>query len=72
MTKALMLVLALSFHLVAIVIGCIYLGVYLDQRYPIAEISWLAITLIVGLMVIAHNYYMLFRYLHSRQESSAE
>ena len=72
MTKALMLVLALSFHLVAIVVGCIYLGVHLDQHYPSARISWLAITLIAGLLVIAHNYYMLFRYLQNRQESSAE
>ena len=72
MTKALMLVLALSFHLVAIVIGCIFLGVHLDQHYPLANISWLAITLIAGLLLIAQNYYMLFRYLQRTQGSSAK
>ncbi|MDE3270161.1 MAG: hypothetical protein OYH77_07745 [Pseudomonadota bacterium] len=72
MTKALTLVLVLSFHLIAIVIGCIYLGVHLDQHYPLASISWLAITLIAGLLLIAQNYYLLFRYLRRVDIASRE
>ncbi len=67
MTRALLLVLALSFHLVSIVVVCIFVGDYLDRRAPLAALSWLAITFVVGILLIAQNYYVFFRYM-LRQE----
>lgn len=67
MTRALVLVLALSFHLVGIVVICIFLGDYLDRRVPMASVSWLAITFILGILLIAQNYYVFFKFM-LRQE----
>ena len=68
MTRALMLVLALSFHMTSIVIACIFVGEYLDRRVPLASLSWLVITTAACLVLIFHNYYVFFRYMLRREE----
>ncbi len=72
MTRALMLVLALSFHLVAIVVACIFVGDYLDRQVPLASVSWLAITVIVGIILIAQNYYVFFKFMLRQEKSQDE
>ena len=71
MTRALVLVLALSFHLISIVVVCIFVGDYLDRRAPLTSISWLAITFIVGIILIAQNYYVFFKFM-LRQEKGKD
>lgn len=72
MTRALMLVLALSFHLVSIVVVCIFVGDYLDRQAPLPSVSWLAITFVVGIMLIAQNYYVFFKYMLRQEKSQDE
>ena len=68
MTRALVMVLAMAFHLVSIVVVCIILGEYLDQRLPLASLSWLAITFVVGIILIAQNYYVFFKFLLKQEK----
>lgn len=72
MTRALVLVLALSFHLVSIVVVCIVVGDYLDRRVPLASVSWLAITFILGIILIAQNYYVFFKFMLRQERSKDE
>lgn len=72
MTRALMLVLALSFHLVSIVVVCIVLGNYLDHRIPLASVSWLAVTFILGIILIAQNYYVFFKFMLRQEQNKDE
>ena len=71
MTRALLLVLALSFHLVSIVVVCILVGDYLDRHAPLASVSWLALTFVVGIALIIQNYYVFFKFM-LRQEQSKD
>ena len=72
MTRALVMVLAMAFHLVSIVVVCIILGDYLDQRVPLESWSWLAITFIGGILLIAQNYYVFFKFLLRQEKSKSE
>ena len=72
MTRALMLVLALSFHLVSIVVICIFVGDYLDRQVPLAAVSWLAMTFIVGIILIVHNYYVFFKFMLRQEKDKDE
>ena len=72
MARALMLVLALSFHLVSIVVVCIFVGDYLDRHEPLTSVSWLAITFVVGIMLIAQNYYVFFKYMLRQEKHKDE
>lgn len=63
MARALTLVLALSFHFVVVIVACTYLGKFLDERAPLANVSWLAITFPLGLAVILHNCYVLYKFI---------
>ena len=72
MTRALVLVLALSFHLISIVVICIFVGNYLDRHAPLASVSWLAITFIVGIILIAQNYYVFFKFMLRQEKNKNE
>ncbi len=72
MTRALVLVLALSFHLISIVVVCIFVGNYLDRHVPLASVSWLAITFIVGIILIAQNYYVFFKFMLRQEKNKDE
>lgn len=72
MTRALVMVLAMAFHLVTIVVVCIILGEYLDQRLPLGSWSWLAITFVGGIILIAHNYYVFFKFLLQQEKNKSE
>ena len=72
MTRALLLVLALSFHLVSIVVVCIFVGDYLDRHAPLASISWMALTFILGIVLIVQNYYVFFKFMLRQERSKDE
>ena len=72
MTRALVMVLAMAFHLVSIVVVCIVLGEYLDQHLPLGSLSWLAITFVVGIVLIAQNYYVFFKFLLKQEKDKSE
>ena len=66
--RALVLVLGMSLHLVSIVVVCIVLGEYLDGRWPLASVSWLAVTFIVGIIIIIQNYYVFFKFVLKQEK----
>lgn len=66
--KALLLVLGMFFHFTVIIVGVFWLGVFLDQQFPMQRMSWIVITSCLGLGAIVQSFVSLFKYLLKQEQ----
>lgn len=63
LTKAFTYVLAAQFQAIGLLLAAWWIGEWLDQNRPLS-FSWLAITLPVSVLVMAHTFYVMIRRAH--------
>jgi hypothetical protein len=70
MSRGLSYLIAASFEAVAVVFGAALAARWLDQNHP-QGFRWLVVTMPLGLLVIAHTFYVVLRAVIRMDQSSA-
>ncbi len=61
LTKAFSYLIAAQVQAITLIVAAWWIGDYLNQHHPIG-FSWFAITIPVGILGVAHSFYLVIRY----------
>lgn len=61
LSKAISYLIAVQFQAVALIIAAWLVGEWLNSHYP-RDFSWYVVTIPIGVLSIAHTFYVLIRY----------